>query len=64
MKDNQMITSPYKTMMREPSDDIVQQELITYHRVNGCMVKTVITRKFYPGDYVDSETNIPLETKQ
>jgi hypothetical protein len=57
------MSDPYKTMMEDPCDDIIMQELITYRtKPDGTTVRTTTTRRFYKGDYIDSQTNVPLRT--
>lgn len=47
-------------MITHPSDETIMQELTTYHKVNGVVTKTVVTRKFYSDGFEDTQTTIPM----
>jgi len=52
---------PYKTMLQTSENtDIILQELVTYQRKNGILVRTTVVRKFYEEDYIDTQTITPL----
>lgn len=47
--------SPYCfSELKEPSKDILSQEVVTYMRRDGYLVKVTVKRNFFADDYVDS----------
>lgn len=52
---------PYKKDFDDPREGLIRQELITYEKIDGVVIKTITIRIFHKdGDYTDIQTIIPL----
>lgn len=56
------MSSPYETMMNTSSGSIVRQELVTYEKSDAGMKKITVTRQFFKNDYIDSKSEVILNT--
>jgi hypothetical protein len=56
-----MSESPYAVQLNDPSAELIQQQLITYKKVDGRVVKVTTTRHFHPNDYTDSQSTEILD---
>lgn len=56
------MTSPYETMMNTSNGNVVRQELHTYEKSDAGMKKITVTRQFFKDDYIDSKSEVILNT--
>jgi hypothetical protein len=55
--------SPFKTQFDLPRAGLIRQELITYEDRGGVIFKITTIRNFHNGDYIDSQTIVPIVEK-
>lgn len=57
-----MMSDEFDKQLSQPGEGRLQQELITYYRRDGKLVKETITRAFYKsGGYIDAKTTEVLD---
>ena len=54
---------PYDKIFDQPHEGLIRQELTTYMESDGQIIRTTVTRQFFPDDYVDSTVSSPIGIK-
>ena len=54
---------PYDKIFDQPHEGLIRQELTPYTESDGQIIRTTVTRQFFPDDYVDSTVSSPIGIK-